>query len=113
MGKKSKRKGREGERQAATLLEGVRTWGHLHDVQDKWGRWWEIKWLAEGFSQVYNALEEHALHYRESGDGSVPSILIRQDHKPWVVAFLAEDWLAGRCNPEGELSADSSGEPSG
>ena len=104
MGRKSKQKGKLGERQAATLLMGVRTWEHLHDIFAA-GRWWEVKWYASGFTKLYDALEEHALHYRESGDGEVPVVAIRQDHKEWIVVFYADDWLKGLCN------ADPSGEP--
>ena len=97
MGRKSKQKGKVGERQAATLLEGVRTWEHLHDIFAK-ERFWEVKWLSAGFTQVYNALEEHALHYRESGDGPVPSVILRQDNKPWLVVFYAQDWKDGNAD---------------
>ena len=97
VGRKSKRKGKVGERGAATLLEGVRTWEHLHDVFAM-GRWWEVKNLSTGFTKVYDALEEHALHYRESGDGPVPSAIVKQDGKPWLVAFYAQDWKDGRAD---------------
>ena len=96
MGKHSRQKGKSGEREWAIFVLGTRTWAHLHDVIDQWGRYWEVKREKQGYAKVYNALEEHALHYRESGDGPVPSVAIRQDNKPWIVVFYAEDWAEGR-----------------
>jgi hypothetical protein len=101
MGRQSKEKGKRGERLWAIFTEGVRTWEHLHDVFGA-GRFWEVKFEKDGYTRVYDALEEHALHYRESGDGPVPSAAIKQNGKPWIVAFYAEDWLAGNANPSGE-----------
>lgn len=98
MSKLSIRKGKVGEREAAKFLNGIRIWEHLHDVVDERGRYWEVKRYGTGFSKLYDALEEHALHYRESGDGPVPSVILRQDNKPWLVIFYAEDWRDGKCN---------------
>jgi hypothetical protein len=98
MGSKSKRKGKDGEREAAIFLEGTRIWEHLHDVLDKFGRYWEVKRYGTGFTKLYDALEEHALHYRESGDGPIPLVLLRQDNKPWLVVFYAHNWKDGDAN---------------
>ena len=98
MGRKSKQKGKGGEREWAIEVLGVRIWEHLHDVFG-FGVFWEVKREKIGYTKVYDALEEHALHYRESGDGPVPHVAIRQDNKPWIVAFYAEDWKAGLANP--------------
>jgi hypothetical protein len=107
MGRASKRKGKGGEREWAIESNGTRIWEHLHDVLDQWGNYWEVKREKIGYTKVYDALEEHALHYRESGDGEVPMVAIRQDDKPWIVAFYASDWLEGGAN------ADTSVEPQG
>ncbi len=98
MGRKSKQKGKAGEREWAIIVKGVRVWEHLHDVFGL-GVFWEVKRYSTGFTKVYDALEEHALHFRESKDGPVPHVAIRQDNKPWIVAFYAEDWKAGLANP--------------
>ncbi len=98
MGRKSKQKGKGGEREWAVFIQGVRTWEHLHDVFG-FGVFWEVKRYAQGFTKVYDALEEHALHFRESGDGPIPHVAIRQNGKPWVVVFYADDWRAGLANP--------------
>ena len=105
MGRASKQKGNRGEREWAIFTLGTRTWQHLHDVRDQWGRYWEVKREKVGYTKVYDALEEHALHYRESGDGSIPSVAIKQNHKPWIVVFYAEDWIEGktRAHALGEL----------
>ena len=100
MSKMSKRKGREGERQAAIFLGGKRIWQHLHDVIGPDGRYWEVKFLKDGFTKLYDALEEHALHYRESGDGPVPHVIVRQNKMPWLVVFYAQDWKDGLCNAD-------------
>ena len=102
MSGKSILKGKVGEREAAKLTGGKRTWEHLHDLFAH-GRWWEVKRTADGFTKVYDALEEHAEHFEETGDGPVPSVLIRQDRKPWVVVFLYSDWVAGNANFSVEL----------
>ena len=97
MGKHSIRKGKRIERAAAILTGGKRTWEHLHDLY-AYGRWWEVKGEATGYSKVYNALEEHTEHYEETGDGPTPSALIKQDRKPWIVCFYFEDWEAGHAD---------------
>ena len=101
MGSHSRSKGRRREQQAAILTGGKRTWEHLHDLYAH-RRWWEVKGEKTGYTRVYDALEEHAEHYEETGDGPVPSALIKQDRKPWIVSFFYLDWRAGRANPEGE-----------
>ena len=98
MSGKSILKGKVGEREAAKLTGGKRTWEHLHDLFAH-GRWWEVKRTADGFTKVYDALEEHADHWAESGDGPVPAALIRQDRKPWIVVFYYEDWIENRADP--------------
>ncbi len=100
MGSHSRQKGNRREREAAQLVRGVRTWQHLHDILGDDGRWWEVKGEATGYAKVYNALEEHTGHYEETGDGPVPSALIKQDRKPWIVIFYASDWLEGRANAD-------------
>ena len=97
MGKHSIRKGKVGEREAAKLTGGKRTWEHLHDLFAH-GRWWEVKREAKGYTKVYGALYEHKEHFEETGDGPVPSVLIRQDRERWVVAFFYSDWVAGRAD---------------
>lgn len=97
MGAKSIRKGKDGEREAAKLTGGKRTWEHLHDLYAH-DRWWEVKREATGYSKVYAAIKEHIEHFEETGDGEVPSVLIRQDREEWVVIFTYEDWIAGKCN---------------
>ena len=101
MGKLSIRKGKDGEREAARLTGGKRTWEHLHDLYAHL-RWWEVKRESRGYSRVYDALKEHTEHYQETGDGPVPSVLIRQDRKRWIVCWYLDDWEAGRANPSGE-----------
>lgn len=98
-GRASKQKGKSGEREWAIKSTGIRIWQHLHDVLGL-GFYWEVKREKQGYTKVYDALEEHALHYRESGDGEVPAVAIRQDNKEWIVAFYADDWLAGRANAD-------------
>ncbi len=99
MGKHSRTKGKTGEREWAIETRGVRIWSHLHDVLGR-GFFWEVKREKQGYAKVYNALEEHALHFRESHDGEVPAVAIRQDNKPWIVAFYASDWLEGGANAD-------------
>jgi hypothetical protein len=105
-GRGNKVKGKGGEREWAIKTLGTRIWQHLHDVRGR-GFYWEVKRGKTGYTKVYDALEEHALHYRESGDGPVPAVAIRQDNKEWIVVFYADDWLAGRGN------ADTNGKPAG
>ena len=101
MGSHSIRKGKVGERQAAKLTGGKRTWEHLHDLFAH-ARWWEVKREAKGYTKVYDALYEHKEHSEETGDGTVPSVLIRQDRERWIVVFFYSDWIAGRADPSGE-----------
>jgi hypothetical protein len=95
-------KGKRGEREWTNYLklfdpDTVRTWEHAHDVYGG-GVWWEVKLEKAGYTKVYNALEEHREHYKETGDGPIPHAAIRQDHKEWVVCFYARDWLRGHAN---------------
>ena len=99
MGRASKQKGKRGEREWAIEVKGVRTWEHLHDVFGM-GVFWEVKREKVGYTRVYDALEEYELHYREKGDGPVAHVAIKQDNKRWIVAFYADDWLAGRANAD-------------
>lgn len=101
MSGKSILKGKVGEREAAKLTGGKRTWEHLHDLFAH-GKWWEVKRTADGFTKVYDALKEHVEHYEETGDGPVPSVLIRQDREQWVVMFFYSDWIAGNADSSGE-----------
>jgi hypothetical protein len=92
MGKKSRQKGKEGERQAAKYLGGKRTWWHEHDVWAK-GRYWEVKRTKQGFTACYDALEEYQRHNEESGEDGTPIVIARHDRKPWIVIMFAEDYL--------------------
>ena len=93
MGKKSRTKGKDGEREAAKLLQGIRTWWHPHDVQAGDGRYWEVKRVAAGFAPAYNALEEYLRHNEESGETGEPIVLARMDRKPWIVIQYFDSWL--------------------
>ena len=95
MGKKSRRKGANGEREARDYLGGdaTRTWWHAHDVQDGDGRYYEIKRVKQGFTPCYAALEEYLQHNEESGETQPAIVLARQDRKPWIVIQYADDIL--------------------
>ena len=93
MGKKSRTKGKSGEREAAKLLGGERTWWHEHDVRDSGGRFWEIKRVATGFAPAYAALEEYIRHNEESGETGEPIVLARMDRKPWIVFQYYDSWV--------------------
>lgn len=93
MGKKSRTKGKQGEREAAKLLKGERCWWHEHDVIDGDGRYWEIKRVKDGYAPAYHAIEEYLRHNEESGETGAPIVLARMDRKPWIVIQLYTDWL--------------------
>lgn len=89
MGKKSRNKGKRGEREFATKSDGIRTWWtagpeHPEDAHDVYAhdRPWEVKLLANGLTQAYKALEEFEEH--ESG-AHRPIVAARMDNKPWIV----------------------------
>lgn len=92
MGKKSRTKGKSGEREAAKLLNGRRTWTHAHDVY-AFARFWEVKRVKEGFAPAYAALEEYIRHNEESGETGEPIVLARMDRKPWIVVQYYDGWL--------------------
>ena len=101
MGKKSRTKGKQGEREAAKLLGGERTWWHEHDVRDVTGRYWEVKRVKDGFAPAYAALEEYERHNEEAKIIGRPRVLARMDRKPWIVIQYYEDWVRDRedyCN---------------
>jgi len=92
VGKKSRTKGKSGEREAAKLLGGERTWWHEHDVFGL-GRFWEIKRVKDGYAPAYHAIDEYLRHNEESGETGAPIVLARMDRKPWLVIQLYDDWL--------------------
>ena len=97
MGKKSRDKGKRGEREARDYLGGdaVRTWWHPHDIQGSDGRYYEVKRTKLGFAACYQALEEYLEHNQESGENQPAIVLARQDRKPWIVIMYADDYFKG------------------
>lgn len=111
MGKKSRQKGKRGEREFATISGGTRTWWTAsdgspeaaHDVAAH-GRPWEVKLLKTGLAQAYHALEEFEEHeievlgedmhiaLRATGQGNRPIVAARMDRKPWIVIQYYDDW---------------------
>ncbi len=111
MGKKSRNKGKRGEREFAEKSDGIRTWwtadehhpDAAHDVYAH-DRPWEVKLLATGLTQAYNALEEFEEHevmvlgepeyvaLRATGQANRPIVAARMDRKPWIVIQYYDDW---------------------
>lgn len=97
MGKASRAKGGRGERAFAKISGGVRTWwsaspAHPDDAHDviAHGRPWEVKFFKQGFSPVYNALEEFVEH--DATGEATPIVALKQNGKPWLVAMYYDDW---------------------
>lgn len=90
-GKKSREKGKRGEREFAKLAEGIRIWYAAHDVFAH-DRPWEVKFLSNGLTTVYKALEEYEAHAEP--DDPPPIVAARQTGKRrWIVVQYYEDWL--------------------
>jgi hypothetical protein len=94
---RSNPKGKRGEREAAQLTGGIRTWEHRHDLYAH-DAWWEVKLEKTGYAKIYHAINEWVEHRKETGDGDIPRLLIRMDRKPWFVVFLYDDWSKGHAN---------------
>lgn len=96
MGKKSREKGKRGEREFAKLSDGIRIWAEDHDVYAH-ERPWEVKLLSQGLSVCYNALEEFVAHEQAQDEPEFrPIVAARMDNKPWIVIMYYDDWKAER-----------------
>lgn len=98
-GRKARRKGKVGERQAAALHEsGVRTWAERHDIEIL-GRPIEVKFLKSGFSAAYRAMEEYEDHAEENeeetGRADPPALVFARQNgqSRWLAIMWAEDWI--------------------
>lgn len=101
MGRKSRNKGKRGEREFADRSGGQRTWWSAdehnplaaHDVEAH-GRPWEVKLLGSGLTVAYQALEEFTEHELQAhGEAQyAPIVAARMDRKPWIVIQYYDDW---------------------
>lgn len=99
MGRKSRDKGANGERELARLLlkqgypvrRGVLLYGQEPDILGLPGVHVEVK-RTERF-QLYQALEQARRDAEHFHDG-IPAVFHRSNRKPWVVVMALEDWLA-------------------
>jgi Holliday junction resolvase len=98
-GRRSRNKGKSGEREFAAFLNahgasdakrGVQYQGgpNSPDVQVTCRAHWEVK-RTEALS-LYPALEQAA---NDAAEGKTPIVAHRRNHKDWVVAMRAEDFF--------------------
>ena len=82
----SRQKGRNGELEAARVLEGHRTSqiGQASaDVTCKHGLTYEVKRRSNAFTNLYNYLEQTK---------GVDRLMIRDDRKPWLVVMYLDTY---------------------
>ena len=85
-GAASRRKGRNGELEAARRLGGERTSSTGlpgPDVIDRDGRPWEVKRRKESFKELYRFLDQTE---------GVDRVILRDDRKPWLVVMQLETY---------------------
>ncbi len=100
-GAASRRKGRNGELEAARRLGGERTSQTGlpgPDVIDREGRGFEVKRRKDSFQQLYDFLDQT--------DG-VDRAIIRDDRKPWIVMMYLETYEQERGWDEPRMPSDN------
>ena len=96
---KSQRKGAEGERELAAILQqygydctrgGSLTFGEVPDVTGLPGIHIEVKRVEK--LNVTEAMEQSIRDSERMADG-VPALFHRRNRKPWLVTMRLEDWM--------------------
>lgn len=99
MGKTSQRKGAEGERELAALLQehgydiergGSLSFGEVPDLTGLPGIHIEVKRVER--LNVGEAMEQATRDAERFHDGA-PAVFHRRNRKPWLVTMRIEDWL--------------------
>lgn len=99
MGTKSQRKGADGERELATILQqhgydcnrgGSLTFGEVADITGLPGIHIEVKRVEK--LNVVEAMEQSIRDSERMQDG-VPTLFHRRNRKPWLVTMRLADWL--------------------
>ncbi len=88
-GARARRKGSQGEREAAKVLGGERilqTGIRSADVTDRQGEKWEVKRRYKAFTLIYKFINQN----RDMTDGKV---IFRDDREEWIVAMPLKTWL--------------------
>ena len=93
-GRKSRDKGKRGEREAAALLgfnRNARIGQDAEDIKvpDDYPFVVEVKRTKRSRTGLYKVLEQ-AQGY---GPGKAPMALLRDDRRPWLAVVRLEDWL--------------------
>ena len=99
MGSRSQRKGADGERELATILQqhgydcnrgGSLTFGEVADITGLPGIHIEVKRVEK--LNVVEAMEQSIRDSERMKDG-VPTLFHRRNRKPWLVTMRLADWL--------------------
>lgn len=99
MGGRSQRKGADGERELATILQqygydcnrgGSLTFGEVADITGLPGIHIEVKRVEK--LNVVEAMEQSIRDSERMQDG-VPTLFHRRNRKPWLVTMRLADWL--------------------
>lgn len=99
MGSRSQRKGADGERELATILQqhgydcnrgGSLTFGEVADITGLPGIHIEVKRVEK--LNVVEAMEQSIRDSERMKDG-VPTLFHRRNRKPWLVTMRLVDWL--------------------
>lgn len=99
MGSRSQRKGADGERELATILQqhgydcnrgGSLTFGEVADITGLPGIHIEVKRVEK--LNVVEAMEQSIRDSERMQDG-VPTLFHRRNRKPWLVTMRLADWL--------------------
>ena len=97
-GRKSQRKGADGERELAALLReygypiergGSLSFGEVPDLTGLPGVHIEVKRVER-----LNILDAMLQAVRDAPSGVIPIVAHRRNNRPWLVTMRAEDWFA-------------------